>query len=334
MKKRTRIALKPKGNYFTSEKTNIKFVSSGCTLLNQALGGGYPLGRIVNVVGDKSTAKTALATEALVNFKRQYPKGVAAYRDSEAAFDEMYAKQMGMPDDVDLGDKRLATVEEFYADLDDFVSQTKGRPGLYVLDSLDALSDTAEMERDFGDSSYGAQKAKKLSELFRKLNGRVEASGTLLMVVSQVRDNIGAMFGEKHKRSGGRALDFYASQILYLTHLGILDRTINGVKRSYGIQVRAAVKKNKAGLPARKIDFEFWFGYGIEDLVSAVNWLAEVKRLKDINLDAKEVKGYIKAVGDMSAADYQKELDLVLPAAKQAWVEIDTSFMPKRSKYG
>jgi recombination protein RecA len=35
-----------------------------------------------------------------------------------------------------------------------------------------------------------------------------------LLIVSQVRDKIGAMFGAKHTRTGGRALDFYASQVL------------------------------------------------------------------------------------------------------------------------
>lgn len=333
--KRTRNAIKPKvnGNYFTSPKTSFDFVSSGCTLLNQALGGGYPLGRIVNIVGDKSTAKTALATEAIVNFKRQY-NGKAAYRDSEAAFDEAYAVQMGLPKDVDLGKDRLITVEAFYKDLNAFVGATKGKPAMYVLDSLDALSDADEIEQEFGAASYGTGKAKKMSELFRKLTDKIERSNTLLIIVSQVRDNIGAMFGEKHKRSGGRALDFYASQILFLAHLGMLKRTINKVERPYGIQVRANVRKNKVGLPFRKMDFEFWFGYGIEDVASSVNWLNEVGRLSDVNINKSEVKAYLKALGDMPKAEYAKELQLVLPAAKKAWVEIDTSFLPKRTKYG
>lgn len=336
MEMRKKGALKPKanGNYFTSPKTNHQFISSGCTLLNQALGGGWPLGRVSNIIGDKSTSKTALATEAVTNFRRQYPKGKAAFRDTEAAYDEAYARQMGLPDGVDFGGERLSTVEEFHDDLLDFIGTCKGHQGIYVLDSLDALSDAAEMERAIGDTNtYGTQKAKKLSELFRKINSKVEASNVHLMIISQVRDNIGAMMGEKHKRSGGRALDFYASQVVWLAHLGRLDKQIKGVKRPYGIEVRAKVTKNKVGLPFRQVDFEFWFGYGIEDLVTSVLWLKEVKRLKDIKLNESDVKGYLSAIPEMSDAEYQKELSLVLPAAQQVWSEIDTSFLPKRVKY-
>ena len=78
-------------------KKGYSFVSSGCTLLNCALGGGFPLGQIVNIVGNKSTAKTALATEALINFISAYPDGVPAYRDTESAFDQPYAEAMGLP---------------------------------------------------------------------------------------------------------------------------------------------------------------------------------------------------------------------------------------------
>ncbi len=327
---------KPKtnGNYFTNDKTNHKFVSSGCTLLNQALAGGWPLGRISNIVGDKSTSKTALATEAVTNFCKQYPQGRAAYRDTEAAYDEEYARQMGLPEGVDFGGPRLTTVEEFYDDLLAFVSSCKKQPGIYVLDSLDALSDAAEMERGIGETNtYGTQKAKKLSELFRKLTGKVEASDVHLMIISQVRDNIGAMMGEKHKRSGGRALDFYASQVVWLAHLGRLEKQLKGVKRPYGIEVRAKVAKNKIGLPFRQVDFEFWFGYGIEDLVTSVLWLKEVKRLKDAKITEAELKSYLAAIPDMSSADYAKEMTMVQAAAKAAWIDIETAFLPKRAKY-
>lgn len=328
-------APKAKANYFTGEKTNHQFISSGCTLLNQALGGGWPCGRVSNIVGDKSTSKTALATEAVTNFMRQFPKGHAAYRDTESSYDEAYARQMGLPEGVDFGESRLSTIEEFHDDLVEFVGSCKKQPGIYVVDSLDALSDAAEMERQIGDTNtYGTQKAKKLSELFRKVNSKVEASKVHLMIISQVRDNIGAMMGEKHKRSGGRALDFYASQVVWLAHLGRLDKQIKGVKRPYGIKVRAKVAKNKVGLPFRQVDFEFWFGYGIEDLVTSVLWLGEVDRLKDVNLSKSDLKGYLKAVHDMDPEQYLREHDLVTVAAKKAWVEIDTAFMPKRVKYG
>lgn len=323
-------------NYFTAPKSHHEFVSTGCTTLDCALGGGFALGRVANVVGDKSTSKTGLATECLINFCRTYPDGQAAYRDIEAAFDEPYAQAMGLKlDKIDFGTP-FFTVEEFYRDLEKFVDKQikSGTPGIYVLDSFDALSDEAEMARDIGDATFGGNKAKKSGELFRRLTAKIESSKVLLLIVSQVRDNIGAMFGEKHKRSGGKALDFYASQIVWLAHIGMLKRTINKIERAYGIEVRAKVKKNKISVPFRECDFEFHFGYGIEDALTSLDWLEKVGRLDVIGVEKSEIKEYYKELIEMNDVEYQNETAMIADGVRKAWAEVEESFMPKRSKYG
>jgi recombination protein RecA len=336
MAKRERVVEK-KSSYFADEKTNYSFVKTGCTLLDCALGGGYPLGRIVNIVGDKSTAKTALATEALINFIKAYPKGTPAYRDTESAFDEGYAEAMGLEiAKVDFGpDEPLVTVEAFTRDFDAFLEERieTETPGIYVVDSLDALSDEAEMDQDISKGTYGTAKAKLLSLFFRTTAHRIEQSKVLLLVISQVRDNIGAMFGEKHKRSGGRALDFYASQAIWLAHIETLKREINKVKRPYGVVIRAKIKKNKVALPLREADFTFRFGYGTEDLEASADWLKEVGRLKDADISQAKFKEYLNEVSDLSRAEYDEENARVSKVVKQVWAEIETSFLPKRAKY-
>lgn len=339
MAKRARVKVEqPKNSYFTSAKTNIQFVSSGCAVLDCALGGGYALGRTVNVVGDKSTAKTGTATELMINFASEYPEGAIAYRETEAAWDDGYAEAMGLPiARIDFGDREnpLVTVEDFFDDFDAFCDKQKkaGKPGAYVLDSMDALSDEAEMARDIDKGTFGAAKAKKMSEMFRKLTRKQEQANVLLFIVSQVRDNIGAMFGEKHKRSGGRALDFYASQVFWLAHLGIIKRTINKVERPYGIELRAKVKKNKVALPFRECDFQFEFGFGINDLKASVDWLKKVDRLDAIDITANEYKDYIKEIAIMDTETYRSERIRAAAAVKEIWAEIEETFIPKRRKY-
>jgi len=339
MAKRTRATLeKPKNSYFTSAKTNIQFISTGCAVLDCALGGGVALGRTANLVGDRSTAKTGTATEVLINFVSAYPSGSAAYRETEAAFDEEYAAAMGLPiDKVDFGDpdEPLITVEDFYRDFDAFCDkQLKAKePGLYVLDSMDALSDEAEMARDIEKGSFGAAKAKKMSEMFRKITRKQEQANVCLFIVSQVRENIGAMFGEKYTRSGGKALDFYASQIFWLANLGQLKRTSNKVERVYGIKLRASVKKNKVGLPFRKADFQFEFGFGTNDLLASVEWLKEVNRLDAIDLKATEAKDFIQEIAKMDTKEYSEERQRAAQAVKIIWAEIEETFIPTRKKY-
>lgn len=305
-----------------------------------ALGGGWAISRIANVVGDKSSAKTALATEALANFLTKYPDGGAAYRDCEAAFDIAYAEAMGIPvNQIDFGDpkKPLLTVEDFARDFDKFLdTQIRAdAPGIYVLDSLDALSDEAELGADIGKATYGMGKAKSMSIFFRKgIARKIEVSKVLLFIVSQVRENIGVTFGEKYRRAGGKALDFYASQIVWLARVKTLQRTINKVERPYGIVVKAKVKKNKVGFPFREVDFPFLFGYGVEDLAASVLWLKEVSRLNEIDLADREVQPFILGLDKMSDAEYRKEQQRITSVVKKSWAEIETDFLPRRAKYG
>ena len=317
-KARTKLAetpdLKGRVSYFTGEKPTLEFVPSGCTLLDCALGGGWCIGRVANVVGDRSTAKTGLAMEALINFLLKYPSARAAYRETEAAFDKGYAEAMGLPLDlVDFGaDHALETVEDFARDFDEFLNERlkAQSPGLYILDSLDALSDEAEMDRDLSKGSYGMEKAKMLSAFFRKSASKIEKAKVLLMVISQVRDNIGVTFGDRQRRSGGKALDFYASQILWLSHVETLKKTINKIIRPVGIGIRSKVKKNKVGLSFREAEFPYMFAYGIDDDKASMDWLKSVGR------------------------DCPDDLNELPATVRKTWAEVETTFLPQKRKYG
>ncbi len=199
---------------------------------------------------------------------------------------------------------------------------------MYVLDSLDALSDESEMGSEIGKGTYGTQKAKSLSILFRKLKAKISQAATLLLIVSQVRDNIGVTFGEKHKRSGGRALDFYASQIFWTSHLKILKRTIKKVERPYGVLIRAKVKKNKIGLVGREAEFEFHFGYGVEDVLASANWLHEVGQI-----DSDDLKKVVDGLDKWDETIYREVQAQLSADVKEKWHEIETTFLPTRRKY-
>ncbi len=312
IRKRDRIRLRPPvenssgGLYFSSTKKNYQFISSGCTVLDCVLGGGWSLGHIANIVGDRSSGKTLLAMEAIANFFLAYDDGWVRYVEAESAFDIDYANALGIPMDRVEMVNDLDTVEAVFEDLSGLSRKT---PGLYIVDSLDALSDEAEMGRAIGEGSFGAAKAKKLSELFRRLVRKLTRQKICVLVISQVRDNIGATFGEKHSRSGGKALDFYASQILWLAHLKTVKRTINKIERPTGIVVRARCKKNKIGLPFRQCDFSLRFGYGIED--------------------AECSQEFLQTVGKVAP----KTPEALREAVIREWFNVERKFLPEKRKY-
>lgn len=339
---RVKLAQKQEGGglYFPPPK-GVICIPSGCTLLDCVLGGGYALGRVVNIVGDKAVGKTLLAIEACANFARKYPKGKIFYREAEAAFDVDYAANLGLPEErVDFGKEGIETqwqtVEDIFEDLE--VQLTKleksGGAGLYIIDSLDALSSRAELLRKVDQGSYGQEKPKLLSRLFRQYSRRIKATNLCIIVISQIRDKIGITFGEKYSRTGGHALDFYASQIVWLSHIKTLTREIRGVKRATGVQIKAKCKKNKVGLPFRECYFEITFGYGIQDAEASVDWLEEVKALDRLGMKASEVDAFLARMTKLTGEELLASRRLLSEAVIAAWQEVEGRFAPKQRKYG
>lgn len=315
-----------------------KFVSSGSFLLDLALGGGWGRGRVSNIVGDKSSGKTLLAVEACANVSMRGGLERSRYGEAESAFDDEYAKLIGMPDGMGRPDAPLATVQEFESDLAAFLKERKGdrgSPGIYVLDSLDALSDNAEMAREMGEGSYGTGKAKAMSELFRRHIDGITQADIHLLIISQIRDKIGVTFGETKTRSGGRALDFYASQIVWLAETGKLKRTTRGIDRVVGAKVLAKVKKNKLGMPFREVEMHVLFRYGVDDQTSMLEW---VKKHKAEDVLPEPVAALTKQLAAARASGDRAALRQIDDALREGvgavWDEVEESLQPPMSKYG
>jgi len=346
------------GAYFGSKE--VDFIPSGCTLLDCVVGdgsqGAWPLGRIVNIVGDKAVGKTLLAIEAAANFAVQYPRGKIWYREAEAAFDVSYAKDLGLPvDRVDFGPDgpgmSWSTIEDVFEDLEQCLMQSERTteqlakklreknkklderdaykaalrqtpPGLYIIDSLDALSSEQEIGRDIRKGSYNLDKQKILGELFRTMVRRLKKARVCIIFISQIRARIGAMIrGKKYTRSGGKAMDFYASSVIYLSHLGNITRAIKGVVRATGVRIKAKCEKNKITLPFRECEFVIRFGYGIDDELASLEWLKAVNKLKEAGFDKMPAD-----LEDVDAAALKEDV-------VRFWYDIERGFKPTHGKY-
>lgn len=362
MKKKQRPRLnKPiSGGLYFDGPTQVRCISSGCRLLDRVLGNGWGEGRVGNIVGDKSTGKTLAMIEACANFVIEYPNADEAlirYAEAEAAFDEPYAQTVGLPlERVEMNPEEvfIDTVEDWYNDLEAFIDKVAGvkrtkfktkpdkltkiskpkKAGLYIIDSLDAIGDDDEKESAFGKESYGVKKAKLIGQLFRRMIRRLKKHNITLLIVSQTRDKIGVSFGDKLTRSGGKALDFYASQIVWLSDLGKIEDTRGGVKRKVGAWVRAKCKKNKIGLAWRECDFPIRYAFGIDDMDAALTWLDSVNMLDEMSLTKESAKKWIKALDSMTPEEVAEKREELNRTVDRCWWEIERRFLPKRRKYG
>lgn len=326
------------GYSFTEESIlaslcNKDFFSSGATILDLITSKGLPLGRMVNLVGDKSTGKTLLAIEACANFAQSFPEGKIRYVEAEAAFDVTYASTLGLPIKRLELIEDISTVEELFADLDKFLdSLSVNTPALYVLDSLDALSDAAEQEREFDKASFGQDKAKKLGKLFRMLIKKLRTKKCCLLIISQIRDNIGVTFGETKQRSGGHSLDFYASVILWLSEIKKFGKTIAEQDYPIGVHIRIKNKKNKLGPPYRVGDVRILFGYGIDDEFSCLDYLAKMKYdAAYLKVTIASLKKARKNADDQAMKAIHTDLKI---RTKSVWASVEAQLAPGLSKYG
>lgn len=256
-------------------------IHSGSTMLNLGLTGmstgGWPLGRSSNIVGDKSTGKTLLAIEAATMFLGAPPKGIdhphVLYLEGEAAFDLDYAAALGLPvDQVTL--RPLDTIEQLYIELEGVCKvKAKSHGNLVIVDSLDSIDAEAELAKSLDEGTYDMGKQKQLGKIFRRLVKPMADSNTHLMIISQIRHNITTLpFSPKWRRSGGKALDFYCSHIVWLHEI----KKLKTKKTSwvYGVNINAKINKNKMAPPFREVLFPLLFTFGIDDVVSLINFLS------------------------------------------------------------
>ncbi len=270
-------------------------LSSGSTLQNLAMTGkaavGFLPGKFYLWAGKSGSGKSFLnlttLAEACINPRFANYKIKFANVEDGALMD--FRKYFGkLADRLEplSGDWRAPprTLEEFYynvyAVLDD-------GPCVILLDSMDPLVPEAEFKKFDADrkkrakgedagGSYGTAKAKINSSHLRVVFGKLQDTNSLLIVISQSRDNIG--FGatfQPETRSGGRALTFYACQELWTGVKGHIKRSVRGRSMEVGVVCSVRVKKNRVYGSDRTVQVPILHKHGIDDVGGNVDYLIE-----------------------------------------------------------
>lgn len=355
MAKASKEAVPKRGMYFTTGSTLLDLVVGGGE--KAGYGMGWEAGCIVRDAGGSSSTKTFKAVEMIAaNYYKYKDKLKWRYADIEFGntIDTMTLYGVDIiPTNKRYREDMPTTVEEWEYDVHRFLdSLAPDECGIYVLDSLDALSSQEledrkeerhkayEKDKEFDKGSFMGGSAKFLSqEMFRGLSAKLAEKNALLYIISQERDNMNAgMYGKKTRIGGGRAIGFYETARIYSKARG--KEEVKG--RAVSVLIDVTAEKVRHPRPFRSCFVPINFTYGIDDIGANIDFLFDL-RSNDTGELLKRANAieWEEGMEPMSRADLikyieEKRLKKVLrQRVIDKWEDIEASIAVNRSaKFG
>jgi recombination protein RecA len=248
-----------------NEVADLPRTSSGVLSVDQAIGGGFPDGRFIEIYGPESSGKTTLMLHALAE---QQKKGrLCAYIDVEHALDLNYARNLGV-DVQSLTFSQPDSAEEALDILHELIQS--GIYGAIVVDSVAALVPKVEVEGTMDQSSMGVM-PRLMSRICRVATPIANNNKCTVFWINQIRMKIGVMFGSPETTTGGQALKFYSSIRLDVRRRGQVKDGEDAIANETEIKV----VKNKTAPPYKTCEFQIGFGTGVNKDLDLLNVAVE-----------------------------------------------------------
>lgn len=262
--------------------------------LNKALNGGLAYGRQILLWGNKSAGKSSFCQQ-LIGMAQKDGK-VCAWIDAEQSFDPAWAVRLGV-DPQSLIYSSSRTINEM---VDVATQLMSAGVDIIVVDSISALlpaiyfeKDSTELKQLENTKQIGAE-ARDMTNAVKMLNyANNQSKPTLLILISQQRNQIGAMY-VSHAPTGGHAVKFFSSTVIKLwssesDNQAIKDKVASGdklIEKKVGRAVTWNIDFNKTGPAFVNGTYDFYFD---SDHIGVDN-VAEV-------VDIAEVNGIIERAG-------------------------------------
>jgi len=270
----------------------LNFICSG-----KMIGGGFPGGRVTEILGGSSVGKTLIGANALAGVQRI--GGVPVLLDAENTFNPDFARQASKLDPDRMFSISSDTLEGCFNKIYAAVRFIRNGvpleiPICILYDSIAASPSDREFAETVVDMDRSTQaaieavgagkdkpgeRAKTCSKHFRNLPKFMRDNNTALVVINQLRTKIGVMFGNPDTGGGGgRALEYYASTRLTLK---ATKKTKDKFEVVNGVNMDINCVKNKCSRPFRQARaLHLLFEKGIDPFGGLLDILIQTERVE------------------------------------------------------
>ena len=251
-------------------------ISTGLTGVDRYCEGfGIPRGQITVVISQQNMGKSTFALGVAAQLHADVDAGRAArgrvlFIETEKTYRPNYARSLGV--DVDNPDRFI------YADPDDGMEAIElietfvdtGEIDLVILDSITFMVPRAMLEMD-PDKNLPAVQARQNSQLVLRLVGRLNRTGTAMLIVNHNNTSFGKT--DFHGNPilddrGGDMLKNATSLKLWLKKankpLGLDGKPVTDLNDSAAVAVTIRIDKNKTGRQQVQIPARMVFGSGFD----------------------------------------------------------------------
>lgn len=254
------------------ESLRIRRLKSPSVEFNIMLGGGLPVGKTTEFYGENSSGKTSKAIEIIKYNQKINPDFITGWFETEDSMDTDTLAAHGLDmDRVVYWDQRHVAAEKGFDILRSFVES--GEFDFIVVNSIAGLCPEKEVSDDMQNANI-ALTARLLSKLFRVVTAPAAKTGTTLLFINQLRQNVGQMFGNPNTTTGGKALGYYASVRVGMSRVKL--EAADPITADEGVKIKCKTIKNRFihSNPFRECTYFARYGEGIDTISEMPDILA------------------------------------------------------------
>ena len=273
--------------------------------MNAILGGGFPLGAMVELYGEPSSGKSSFSYQVIGEFQKQYPQGLAVVVDVESSVDSTRMEYLGCnPENVLRlpADTMQSGFEQVHSMLKKKVKkkQTKNLPVLVVYDTISISPTDAQYDKSDIHAGGMMEQAKLIKGNLSNLLPLIEEQPILFLLLNQITTKK-TRYGSSITSGGGYGLkhDIHM-KLKFLQN----DTEFLG---EFAIKAKNAIEIDKSKLCPLSKEMNFVMdirkGGVIDELESAIEYcIAE-----DRNIISKTSNGWYSFLENPSFLDMSYE---------------------------